>query len=93
MASDTPLTDAKWYQCREELPFTLAASSPMAGLGEIVPADFARDLERVARQNHEALVALYDFARRRLPTGHIPPQAALADAADAAFQAFEEKYK
>lgn len=54
--SETPETDAKWHQCAEELPFTLAASDPIGGLGEIVPAEFARSLERRLAQAQTELV-------------------------------------
>ena len=51
----------------------------------------ARSLERHARAMAEALDGLLSFARRRLPTGHYPPQGNLADEALAAFRAFEKE--
>ena len=42
----TPRTDAKWAQISDNLPFALASTNRLAALGEIVPADFARQLER-----------------------------------------------
>lgn len=68
-SSVTPRTDAKWHQISEELPFTLAASDPIGGLGEIVPADFARQLERELRaaQSASAFGNAVELLRRVLP--------------------------
>ena len=53
--SDTPMTDAKWAKISVDLPFALASKSPVKSLGEIVPANFARDLERALNECVEAL--------------------------------------
>ena len=91
--SDTPLTD------RLKIPSEALLLLGHKGVPEkIVQAiltlgNHSRDLERVARQNTEALTALYDFAKRRIAIGFVPPQAKLADDALTAWRAFEEKYK
>lgn len=58
MSSDTPRTDSKWHDVAMELPFTLAAYNPIDGLGEIVPADFARQLERALAAKSAEVIAL-----------------------------------
>ena len=78
---DTPLVDEVEYH-----------TIPRVTNQGCVSADFARDLERVARQNTEALAALYDFAKRRISTGFVPPQAKLADEALTAFRELEKHY-
>lgn len=85
MASDTPITDTFAHRWGAENTIQSA------------PLDFARDLERVARQMAEALkefsqcnltddnCASLDVANLRIRR--------LSGAVLAAFQAFEEKYK
>lgn len=78
--SDTPLTETRVMEPGDD------------GHSGIVTADFARDLERVARQMAEALDP---FAASPDTSQHGGPRAdyVKASLALAAWRAFEEKYK
>ena len=81
--SDTPLTDGQEFKFRDGKEDEDERTRP----SRVAPADFARDLERVARQMDEALAdATYKLY------GHGPAAPKEQNALDA-WRAFEERYK